>query len=90
MSRKNIYFIQGEITGLIKIGQAHEPEVRLKLLQIGSPDRLKLLGSMRCFEKCESILHKTFYKDKVHGEWYRSSEKLLEFIAKFTEPNKFA
>ena len=85
MSRKNVYFIQGEITGLIKIGQADDPLVRLKLLQIGSPDYLRLLGSMRCFEQSETILHETFKASRVHGEWYRPTEKLLEFILRFAK-----
>ena len=88
-----IYFIQGALTKLIKIGRAVDCDKRLKDLQTGSPDKLHLLKEFYTVSRhgnlytspdddiaAEKLLHDRFRFCWNHGEWYRPNEKLLEVI----------
>ena len=77
------YFIQGKLTGLIKIGRSIDPCKRLKALQIGSPDRLTLLGT--CNADIEHATQKRFKHVNEYGEWFRPTPELLAFIYKKTK-----
>ena len=79
---KHVYFIQGKLTGLIKIGQSEAPETRMEGLQTGSPDILVLLGSVPCTDFKEGEIHRTFGAFKAHGEWFKPVPELLDFIAR--------
>lgn len=75
------YFIQGEHTQRIKIGKTTTAvSERIRLLQTGSPDKLKLLGI--CFGAgwCELTLHRKFSQYRLHGEWFSAEPEILEFI----------
>lgn len=78
-----VYFIRAELTGLIKIGVSRDMEKRLSALQTGSPDKLVVLGVIRCTSprERELQLHGMFRRDWDHGEWFRPSEALLSLIA---------
>lgn len=80
------YFAQAEKTGLVKIGRAVNVQSRLKSLQHGSPDKLKLLGVIPESNMSEEELHKEFSRDRSHGEWFQPSSQLLDFIADCTTP----
>lgn len=84
----NVYFVQAETLGLIKIGAASTVGSRLCNLQVGSPNRLKLLAVMFSENALllEAELHGRFAKHRAHGEWFRPVPELLAFIA--TEPQK--
>lgn len=72
-----IYFIQGEITQLIKIGRTKRIVEDRKLdLETGSPDKLNILGLT--FEPFfnESELHTKFSNSRKHGEWFYPSEEI--------------
>lgn len=73
-----VYFIQGAITRLIKIGYTKNPQERLCGLQIGSPDKLTLLLCLR--NVTEQSLHVRFAKSREHGEWFAPGKDLLDFI----------
>ena len=45
MKNDYLYFIQSDFTGMIKIGRSKDPQKRLKQLQTGNPNRLKLIAS---------------------------------------------
>ena len=77
------YFVQGKFTGLIKIGRSIDPCKRLKDLQIGSPDRLTLIGT--CSADIERSTQKQFKSARIHGEWFRPTTELLAFIYKKTK-----
>lgn len=80
-----VYFVQAEALGLIKIGLTRDAVDRLKTLQVGSPDKLKLLGVI-VHDDAEEIEHEAHiaFKDlHSHGEWFRPDARLLEFIARF-------
>ena len=76
-----IYFIQGEKTHLIKIGQTrNDPYKRLDALQSYSPDKLRLLKVIYAEADYEHQLHKRFASNRVHGEWFYPSQRLLKLI----------
>ncbi|MDZ4318303.1 MAG: GIY-YIG nuclease family protein [Phenylobacterium sp.] len=81
-----VYFVQAAKLGLIKIGFAADIQERLGSLQVGSPDRLALIGAI--YDKdalaIEARLHSRFRKDREHGEWFRPSAELLAYIAEWT------
>ncbi len=83
-SPKEIYFIQGKTTGLIKIGQSSNVKRRLKDMQAGSPDVLVLLGTATFARIREGLIHRAFKTGLAHGEWFKPGERLLEFIRLFT------
>ena len=39
-----LYIIQSDLTGMIKIGRSRHPQKRLKQLQTGNPNKLKLIN----------------------------------------------
>jgi hypothetical protein len=75
-----IYFIQGHVTGLIKIGYASNIESRLSMLQCGSPDVLLLIGCERAPRSREWELHQLFAYARAHGEWFKPTNGLLAYI----------
>lgn len=78
-----IYFLQGKLTHLIKIGVTGKkhPEERQKACQLGSPDKLILIGYREdlYFEE-ERWLHYKLAKHHSHGEWYHPTNEVLETI----------
>jgi len=77
-----VYFVRAQTVGLIKIGIAADPDQRLATLQVGSPDRLTLLGVIAPPDaaRTESDLHAAFHRERRHGEWFEPSPRLLDFI----------
>lgn len=80
-----VYFVQAEALGLIKVGAAACAATRFRSMHTDSPDKLSLLGVIRCDEarELESRLHATFRKDRSHREWFRPSERLLQYIERY-------
>lgn len=66
-----VYFIQGESGGPIKIGYTTDIERRLKDLQTGYPDILKLLMAFRGNQEYEKALHKQLQPYRLSGEWFK-------------------
>ncbi len=80
-----VYFVQGKITKLIKIGYADDVSARLVCMQTGSPDVLELLHVIEATgllhaRMIEEKLHAKFEADRGHGEWHKPSRNLLKFI----------
>lgn len=76
-----IYFIQAELTGLVKIGwTSFDPMSRLAKLSTGSGSPLKLLGQTIGDKKLERALHKLFAAHRQHREWFSPAPELLSFI----------
>ena len=78
-----IYFVQGQSTGLIKIGLTTNLSARFSDLQVGSPDVLRVIGIHRGTIKSELMLHKLFANHRVRGEWFRPDESILNFVKTF-------
>lgn len=75
-----IYFIQGATTRLIKIGVTTDLQMRLSALQATSPDRLTVLGCLPGSLDDEGSLHARFARERLHGEWFKPSARLMRFI----------
>ena len=76
-----IYFVRGKKTKNIKIGfTSLSVRARISSLQTGSPDILIFLGACPGDRVYETQLHKLYQDDRLFGEWFKSSEKLLHFI----------
>lgn len=79
-----VYFVRATTLGLVKIGCTIDARDRLKTLQVGSPDRLELLGVIcnKRWEETEREVHRRFAAHRRHGEWFEPCDKLLAYIAK--------
>lgn len=84
-----IYFLQASKSKLVKIGFTEGPVWnRICALQIGSPEKLILLGTMPGTRWAELQLHRQFADCSEAGEWFRSEPPLMEFISANAEaPN---
>lgn len=80
-----IYFIQGENGGAIKIGLSNNPKSRLKQLQTGYPDTLKILLIILGDEKVERQLHEELKLSKLHGEWFKPDENVIDKIKELAQ-----
>lgn len=76
-----IYFIQADCGGLVKIGWATKPEVRMAQMQAHCPVILTLLHHEPGNGKQERELHARFAALRKHGEWFSAGEDLLAYIA---------
>ena len=80
-----IYFIQQGNEGPIKIGISWEVKKRLKDLSVASPFEPIILAVIAGDRGKERKLHRKFKKEHMRGEWFKPSERLMEFIR--TLPN---
>ena len=87
-----VYLI--ECDGFVKIGVTWDLEFRLRSLQLANPLPLHVLGvipfggnRLRAFQY-ESILHRRFDNDRIHGEWFVFNDAIMEFCErkKFLTP----
>jgi hypothetical protein len=82
-----IYFIEAVGTAMIKIGHTNQtPAARLQTLQVGCPVRLLGLGLMVGDREDEVVIHRRFASLKMHGEWFRDSSKIRNFIVRECQP----
>ena len=89
-----VYFIQGKLTGLIKIGHTTSKtlrdarQLRIEELQAFSPDELIVLAVVLNWTRLEELaIHKKFLHLRVHHEWFRPAKDLLDFINYFVRGN---
>lgn len=80
--KRRIYFIQAA-TGEIKIGVSQTAKIKSKVrqMQVYCPSKITLLLCITedsYATECE--LHRMFKADRIHGEWFRPSDNLLNFI----------
>ena len=69
-TKDNLYIIQSDLTGMIKIGRSKDPVKRLRQLQTGNPNKLKLIASFDGEGWKEKILHERLEKFRLEGEWF--------------------
>jgi hypothetical protein len=74
-----IYFIQSGQYGPIKIGYTDNLEKRLRSLQTGNHDDLRLIYSMPGERDDEKALHTKFAKHHIRGEWFRSDGEIIGY-----------
>jgi hypothetical protein len=78
-----VYFILDEISSAVKIGKANDVLERLATLQTGNPNKLVLLGYIKCISEKHSFLiekqhHQKFKDLHINGEWFSYDEKTFE------------
>lgn len=83
-----VYFIQGVYGGAIKIGKSKDPEMRLKALQTGYPDTLRILLLIPGYTKIEQQLHEEFEQYRLNGEWFKPEKPILDKIKELKEKYK--
>lgn len=72
-----IYFIRGECGGIINVGYSKNPEIRLKELQTGCPDTLKILLLIPGDVSTKDEIYHKFEKQKLIGEWFKPDPFVL-------------
>lgn len=72
------YFIQSEFGGHFKIGKSVNPESRLKTLQTGRADKLRIVKLIK--GDVEAKLHQQFAHLREGGEWFKCDPILEAFI----------
>lgn len=77
-----VYFIQGDPGTPIKIGFSAWAEIKYRIsnLQSGNPQTLRLLCAAPGDRYWEKALHHEFATDRVRGEWFACSDKLLALV----------
>lgn len=75
-----IYFIRESGRGLVKIGSAKEPQVRLAALAAQTPHELELIGVVRGTRQHEIRIHEHFSDHRVWGEWFKPCPELVRFL----------
>ena len=84
----DVYFIQSERGGPVKIGQTRDLKIRLMELQISHPYTLKILHVIEgAGPSIEKELHREFAKHRLRGEWFEWSEDLNKLINQLKKKN---
>lgn len=83
-----VYFIQAHQSKRVKIGSTSDPQTRLSTLQIGSPEKLRLIGTIPCHDSTEarsreSELHRLFKRVGIHGEWFDFDDELIDYLIRW-------
>lgn len=76
-----VYFLRDADRGQIKIGYSRDVEQRVRRIGAMNCGRVELLGKIQAPRWYETLLHGTFAADRVHGEWFRESAKLLSLAS---------
>lgn len=66
----SVYFIEGRLSGLVKIGIASHIQNRFASIQTGSPEPLSLICDIPANRHFEKFLHALFEPLRHHGEWF--------------------
>lgn len=76
-----LYILATAATWPVKIGfTTKSVSARIKALQTGCPDELRLICSAPATRLEEQTVHNTFAACRVKGEWFRASPQLTRFI----------
>ena len=70
MNKDSLYIIQSDVTGMIKIGRSKNPQKRLKQLQTGNPNKLKIIAEFKGEGWKEKIIHERLRMYRLEGEWF--------------------
>jgi len=57
MKSDDLYIIQSDVTGMIKVGRSKNPDKRLKQLQTGNPNKLRLIAFFKGEGWKEKLIH---------------------------------
>lgn len=80
--RKGVYFLQGNLSGTIKIGCSGDAPFRIAELRRMNGERLSIVGFIATpdYEKLERRIHQSFNFCHLHDEWFRPDPKLRNYV----------
>lgn len=78
-----IYFITAGNNQYIKIGYAADPAERIKQLQTGNAERLKLIAATMGSKDDERRLHEKWHYAQRQGEWFSTMEDIRWFATRY-------
>jgi predicted GIY-YIG superfamily endonuclease len=75
--KKYVYLISDSNTYTYKIGISKNPETRVKTLQTGNDNKLKIIHKVECeyFNDVETALHNKYKIFKINGEWFELNDE---------------
>ncbi len=80
-----IYFLQGDITGMIKIAYCRNLPASIKNIKTYCSEDLTLIGKVDgTLPECNE-LHQQFAHLRAHDDWFHSDVELTEFAKSFSE-----
>jgi len=85
-----VYFIQSGDQGPLKIGWAMQPSKRLKELQTGNPQKLRLLSTLAGSLRDEGAWHEWFKAHRITGEWFQPCQCVFNTIFNATRSGEEA
>ena len=80
--KKYVYLISDLNSYTYKIGISNNPEKRLKALQTGNDNSLKILFKVLCenYNQVETALHNKYNFLRINGEWFElNNEDVINF-----------
>jgi hypothetical protein len=80
-----IYFVQAEVSRLIKIGRSFNFPRRLATLRTASPDRLNVLLALEAPREREARVHGLLALHRSHGEWFFPHPQVLDAIKQWRD-----
>lgn len=83
---QSLYIIgASERARFVKIGRAKNPQKRLGDLQVGHPEKLKVLRAFPRAGDFESAFHDGLAEQRASGEWFRNCAALWKAVAYFEQ-----
>lgn len=83
-----VYFVQAGEAGPIKIGVTHDPASRLRTLQVGNHEPLRMIGLFFGTADAEEALRRRFEAHRVRGEWFSPDEEIVRAAAALTQDER--
>ena len=81
-----VYAIRMGASGPIKIGYSKDPVSRLKQMQTGCAEKLKIIGTMPGGKLEEKNIHMALSSEKLSGEWFNNSTSVISFLEESMGP----
>lgn len=76
-----VYFVQETSSdGYIKIGYSNQVSRRIEGLRTDNAHEIKVLLILNGDRKLEHEMHRRFWDSHTHGDWFRQSKDLIDFI----------
>jgi hypothetical protein len=79
MNKGRIYFIGAVDGDVVKIGYSIKPEHRIRQIQSGNPEKLRVLHEFAGGKSVERHLHVRFGPSRRHGEWFGNAPEIRRF-----------
>jgi len=84
-----VYFVRAGTDGPIKIGATTDVGRRLRALQTSNPAELTVIAVIppageECGFELEQRIHGMFTAERIRGEWFQPSTRLLDWIKQNT------